>query len=58
MVLVLVLFVDQKRWSEMFPGIVAGVSARGAISGGVIGSHLQLVSSHAYFFFSELHGTT
>jgi hypothetical protein len=34
----------------MFPGVVAGVTARGAISGGVIGPHLQLVSLHAYFF--------
>jgi hypothetical protein len=44
-VLVFVLFVDQKRWSEMFPGIVAGVTANGAISGGVLGSRIQLVCS-------------
>ena len=43
--LVFVLFVDQKRWSEMFPGIVAGVTANGAISGGVLGSRIQLVCS-------------
>jgi hypothetical protein len=46
-VLVFVLFVDQKCWSEMFPSIVAGVTARSdaAISSGNLGSRIQLVSS-------------
>ena len=47
MVLVFVLFVDQKCWSEMFPSIVAGVTARSdaAIFSGNFGSRIQLVSS-------------
>lgn len=40
------VFVHQRRWSEMFPSVVASVTARrdAAISGGVFGSHIQLVS--------------
>uniref|UniRef100_A0A804Q909 Uncharacterized protein n=1 Tax=Zea mays TaxID=4577 RepID=A0A804Q909_MAIZE len=38
---------DARRWSEMFPSVVASVTARrdAAISGGVFGSHIQLMNA-------------
>ncbi|XP_066393796.1 homeobox-leucine zipper protein ROC6-like isoform X2 [Miscanthus floridulus] len=44
----IVMLTDAKRWSEMFPGIVAGVTANGAISGGVLGSRIQLMNAELW----------